>query len=58
MTHHHDYQWDTCDINELTHILSSINESGYKLISVTETTHGYSSYYTLFYDRNPKAKEN
>lgn len=57
MKHYHDYRWDTCDINELTHILRSINESGYKLISVTETTHGYGSYYTLFYDRNPEDKE-
>ena len=58
MKHYHDYQWDCCSPAELTHILRSINESGYKLISVTETTHGYSSYYTLFYDRNPETKEN
>lgn len=58
MTHYHDYCWDACNSTELTSALKNISECGYKLISVTETVHGYVSYFTLVYDRKPEDKEN
>lgn len=58
MTHYHDYFWDTCDADHLTDILEMISKCGYKLISVTESVYGYTSHFTLFYDRTPEDKEN
>lgn len=58
MTHYHDYCWDTFDADYLTDILAMISQRGYKLISVTESVHGYTSHFTLFYDRATEDKEN
>lgn len=53
MTHYHDYKCEICTLETLTEFLNYISKSGYKLISVTETAPGSSSYYTLFYDIRP-----
>ena len=54
MTHYHDYKCEICTLKTLTEFLNYISKSGYKLISVTETAHGSSSCYTLFYDIRPE----
>ena len=55
MTHYHDYKCEICTLKTLTEFLNYISKSGYKLISVTETSHGSSSScYTLFYDIRPE----
>ena len=54
MTHYHDYKCEICTLKTLTESLNYISKSGYKLISVTETSHGSSSCYTLFYDIRPE----
>ena len=54
MTHYHDYKCAICTLKTLTEFLNYISKSGYKLISVTETAHGSSSCYTLFYDIRPE----
>ncbi len=50
MKHYHGYKCEICTSKTLTEFLNYISRSGYKLISVTET----SSYYTLFYDIRPE----
>lgn len=58
MKHYHDYKCDVCTLKNLPEHLGYISKSGYKLISVTEkTAQGYSSYYTLFYDRRPEEEK-
>lgn len=53
MKHYHEYKCEICTLKTLTEFLNYISKSGYKLISVTETSHGSSSCYTLFYDTRP-----
>lgn len=53
MKHYHGYKCEFCTLETLTEFLNYISRSGYKLISVTETSHG-SSFYTLFYDIRPE----
>ena len=54
MKQYHDYKCEICAFEALTELLNYISKSGYKLISVTETSHGSSSCYTLFYDIRPE----
>ena len=54
MKHYHGYKCEICTLKTLTEFLNYISRSGYKLISVTETAHGSSSCYTLFYDIRPE----
>lgn len=54
MKHYHNYKCEICTLKTLAESLNYINKSGYKLISVTETSHGSSSCYTLFYDTEPE----
>lgn len=57
MKHYHDYRCEICTLKTLTKFLNYISKSGYKLISVTETSHGSSSCYTLFYDTSTEENE-
>lgn len=54
MKHYHDYKCNTCTYTTLQEHLDYISKNGYKLISITETSHDSSSCYTLFYDTKPK----
>lgn len=54
MKHYHDYKCEICTLKTLTEFLNYISKSGYKLISVTETSYGSSSCYTLFNDIRPE----
>lgn len=54
MKHYHEYKHLSCTSKTLIELLNHISKSGYKLISVTETSHGSSSCYTLFYDIRPE----
>lgn len=54
MKHYHDYKCEICTLKTLTEFLNYISKSGYELISVTETSRGSSSCYTLFYDIRPE----
>lgn len=57
MKHYHEYKHVSCTSKTLIEFLNHISKSGYKLISVTETSHGSSSCYTLFYDIRPEENE-
>lgn len=54
MKHYHDYRCEICTLTTLIESLNYISKNGYRLISVTETSHGSSSCYTLFYDKMPE----